>query len=54
MGADSIPQIIEVNPNPDLSPGYGVALQAKVSGVSYPKLVDRIIQLAMERRAVGT
>ena len=54
MGADRVPQIIEVNPNPDLSPGYGVALQAKVSGVSYPKLVDRIIQLAMERRAVGT
>ena len=54
MGADLIPQIIEVNPNPDLSPGYGVALQAKVSGLSYPKLVERIIQLAMERRAVGT
>ena len=54
MGADLIPQIIEVNPNPDLSPGYGVALQAKVSGLSYPRLVERIIQLAMERRAVGT
>ena len=54
MGSDLIPQIIEVNPNPDLSPGYGVALQAKVSGLSYPRLVERIIQLATERRAVGT
>ena len=54
MGADLIPQIIEVNPNPDLSPGYGVALQSKVSGLSYSRMVERIIQLAMERRAVGT
>jgi D-alanine-D-alanine ligase len=53
MGADMVPQIIEVNPNPDLSPGYGAAMQAKVAGMSYPKLVERIINFALERRAVG-
>ncbi len=53
VGADDIPQIIEVNPNPDLSPGYGAAMQAKTSGMSYAKLVERIVQLAFERRAVG-
>jgi D-alanine-D-alanine ligase len=53
MGVDMIPQIIEVNPNPDLSPGYGAAMQAKVAGMSYPRLVERIINLALERRAVG-
>jgi D-alanine-D-alanine ligase len=53
VGADDIPQIIEVNPNPDLSPGYGAAMQAKTAGMSYAKLVDRIVQLAFERRAVG-
>jgi D-alanine-D-alanine ligase len=53
MGPDSIPQIIEVNANPDLSPGYGVALQSRLAGMSYVRLVERIMQLAMERRAIG-
>ncbi len=50
MGADQVPQIIEVNPNPDLSPGYGVALQSKVAGLSYTKMIERIMQFAMERK----
>jgi D-alanine-D-alanine ligase len=53
MGSDSIPQIIEVNANPDLSPGYGIALQSRLAGMSYARLIERIMQLAMERRAVG-
>jgi D-alanine-D-alanine ligase len=47
---DRIPQIIEVNPNPDLSPGYGVALQSRVAGMSYARMIERIMQLAMERK----
>lgn len=50
MSIDHIPQIIEVNPNPDLSPGYGVALQSKVAGLSYAKMIERIMQFAMERK----
>jgi D-alanine-D-alanine ligase-like ATP-grasp enzyme len=50
MDSDRIPQIIEVNPNPDLSPGYGVALQSRVAGMSYARMIERIMQLAMERK----
>ncbi len=53
MGADSIPQIIEVNANPDLSPGYGVALQSRLAGMTYARMIERIVQLAMERSVVG-
>jgi D-alanine-D-alanine ligase len=53
MGTDLIPQIIEVNANPDLSPGYGVALQSRLAGLTYPRMIERIMQLAMERSTVG-
>ena len=50
MSKDGIPYIIEVNPNPDLSPGYGAARQARTAGMSYPQFIERIIQLAVERK----
>lgn len=50
MGNGQAPQIIEINPNPDLSPGYGVALQSKVAGLTYAKMIERIMQFAMERK----
>jgi D-alanine-D-alanine ligase len=50
LGTDQVPQIIEINPNPDLSPGYGVALQSKVAGLSYARMIERIMQFAMERK----
>jgi len=53
VGGDGIPQIIELNPNPDLSPGYGAALQAHVAGMPYHRLIERIVQLAGERKPVG-
>jgi D-alanine-D-alanine ligase len=53
MGAEGIPLVIEVNPNPDLSPGYGAALQARTAGISYPQLIGRIVQLALERRTLA-
>jgi D-alanine-D-alanine ligase len=52
MADDGIPQIIEVNPNPDLSPGYGAALQAQKAGMPYHRLIERIVKLALERRPV--
>lgn len=39
--------IIEINPNPDLSPGYGAALQAKTAGMDYSLFIGKIIKLAM-------
>jgi D-alanine-D-alanine ligase len=52
MGNDGVLTIIEVNPNPDLSPDYGAALQARTAGMSYAQLVERIVQLALERARV--
>jgi D-alanine-D-alanine ligase len=52
MGAGGVPTIIEVNPNPDLSPDYGAARQARAVGISYAQLIERIVQLALERARV--
>lgn len=54
LGPDGTPQIIEVNPNPDLSPGYGAPLQAQRSGMPYHRLIERIVRLALERRPIET
>lgn len=48
-GASEI-NIIEVNPNPDISPGAGVARQAAAAGMSYEKLIYKIIKLGLERQ----
>ncbi len=41
--------VLEVNPNPDISPGTGAARQAAASGMSYSQFVDEIIRLALEK-----
>ena len=40
--------VIEVNPNPDISPDAGVALQAQASGLNYRKFIEKIMTLALE------
>jgi len=41
--------ILECNPNPDLAYGDEVAESAERAGISYEKLIDKIIRLAMAR-----
>jgi D-alanine-D-alanine ligase len=41
--------VIEVNPNPDISPGTGSARQSAAAGMSYTQFVSKIIQLSMEQ-----
>ena len=41
--------ILEVNPNPDVAYGEEVAEAAEKAGISYEKLIDRIVNLALRR-----
>ncbi len=40
--------VLEVNPNPDITPGSGAALQAATAGLSYSRFVEKIISFARE------
>jgi len=42
--------VIEVNPNPDISPGTGAARQAEAAGMTYTQFVEKIVQLALDRK----
>jgi len=39
--------VIEVNPNPDISPGSGAVLQAEAAGMSYTQFIEKIIETAL-------
>jgi D-alanine-D-alanine ligase len=42
------PQVIDVNPNPDISADAGVARAARHAGMSYADLCERVVQLGLE------
>ncbi len=45
--------VIEVNPNPDISPGAGAARQAAAAGMSYTMFIEKILSLALESKQYG-
>jgi len=42
--------VIEANPNPDITPGSGLVRQAEAAGMNYPQFIDKIVKLALERK----
>ncbi len=42
------PHVLEVNPNPDISPGVGAARQARASGMTYAEFIEKIMLLALQ------
>lgn len=50
LSADGNPFVIDVNPNPDISQDAGLARSARVHGLDYNALIQRITSLALKRR----
>jgi D-alanine-D-alanine ligase len=46
---EGIPYLLEVNANPDISPGAGLARSAAAGGLDYPALIGRILELTLHR-----
>jgi len=51
LDAEEVPNVLEVNPNPDISPGYGAARQAKAAGLTYSQLIEKIVKFALEEHS---
>jgi D-alanine-D-alanine ligase len=39
--------VLEVNPNPDITPGAGASLQMAAGGLSYTRFIEKVIKIAL-------
>lgn len=56
VDGDGAPWVIDINPNPDISPDAGVTRAARLAGMPYPQLIARLARIAYQRitaRATG-
>lgn len=51
LSEDNIPYVIEVNPNPDISPDAGFVRAANAAGINYENLLLKISQCALKRKS---
>lgn len=47
---EGVPYILEVNANPDIAPESGLARSAAAAKIPYPELIQRIIDMALQRK----
>lgn len=46
---DGVLKVVDVNPNPDISPRAGAMLQVAAAGMDYAAFISRVVSLAIER-----
>jgi D-alanine-D-alanine ligase len=49
LDKDGCPKVMEVNPNPDISPDAGITLQIQAAGLTYTQFIERVTSLALAR-----
>jgi D-alanine-D-alanine ligase len=52
LDSEGTPQVLEDNPNPDITPGSGAARQAAAAGMTYTQFIDRLLSLARRKTRV--
>ncbi len=49
MTKEGVPYVLEVNPNPDISDDAGFARSARAYGFTFPEIIGKIVEVALER-----
>jgi D-alanine-D-alanine ligase len=54
LSADGVPYFLEANPNPEIAESQEFAAAARLDGIAYPELLQRIVALGIRRAATTT
>ena len=53
LGADGVPQVLELNPIAGLDPTYWFPRSARAAGMDYPRLIRAILEATCRRYGLG-